>query len=343
VAVPSADAGAAGRPAGRGTGIGALPKGPRKFLACEDGEQAATLASVIAALAEPAEERIERVRGWLCADPPAAAAAVRALDAADAGPSAKCALPLGALLSSINQREGELPGLFAGCPKSEEMDALALDELRDARIERREDRARETMRKLRGQPLDKPRWEELARAFAELNYADECRQIEPGCTPPDDYAIGKARAQGSAVDGEGPPPPEVKERALALFKDLSAEARAKVEVQALHGSLRPGEPGWLVSAAGLVRSGLSRRQWNGVAFLTAQRADIVEPFESRKVIKSPEGSAVGYALHDLVDIDGDGTSEIVLDVSRWENTYLAVYSIVDGRGVRRWAGGGTGL
>jgi hypothetical protein len=47
--------------------------------------------------------------------------------------------------------------------------------------------------------------------------------------------------------------------------------------------------------------------------------------------------------HDVVDVDGDGTPEIVLLEVGYESRHLVIFSIVDGLGVSRWEGLGRGL
>jgi hypothetical protein len=47
--------------------------------------------------------------------------------------------------------------------------------------------------------------------------------------------------------------------------------------------------------------------------------------------------------HDVVDVDGDGTPEIVLREVGYESRHLTIFSIVDELGVLRWEGLGRGL
>ena len=47
--------------------------------------------------------------------------------------------------------------------------------------------------------------------------------------------------------------------------------------------------------------------------------------------------------HDIVDVEGDGTPEIVLLEMGYESRHLIIFSIVDELGVLRWEGLGSGL
>lgn len=47
--------------------------------------------------------------------------------------------------------------------------------------------------------------------------------------------------------------------------------------------------------------------------------------------------------HDIVDVDGDGTPEIILLEVGYESRRLAIFAIVDGLGVLRWEGLDRGL
>ncbi len=47
--------------------------------------------------------------------------------------------------------------------------------------------------------------------------------------------------------------------------------------------------------------------------------------------------------HDIVDVDGDGTPEIVLLEVGYESRHMVIFSIVDELAMLRWEGLGRGL
>lgn len=207
--------------------------------------------------------------------------------------------------------------------------------------------AEATLARLEGKPLDAAGWKQLAGAFAVAEYAEapegdegEGREI----TGPDgDWPMSKDRAEDSGVLEEGKPPADVAARALALLPEGPPRELAARELTGLRADLSESEPGWLVGSCAhraLDAQGAENQRVVLLAWVSAKRALPIH------AAVDEAGELEAFACNrprDVVDIDGDGTAEIVVEDGYHEGASLSIWQLESGKWVQRWSGGGGGL
>lgn len=184
--------------------------------------------------------------------------------------------------------------------------------------EQRAVRLQGVIARLRKEPLDRHRWQDLARAFVVAYYAAGDGNRQRGF-----QTFFGFKPPGSLLRDRQALPPEVKARHLRLsgWGEVPEKGwRFKLD----------GAEGWLVgdSYESNYSDAKEKPTGRGLAFLGEGRTLVIEAFAAGERV----------TLRDAVDIDGDGSPEFVFSESGAVET-LRVVSLEKGAPVVRWSGG----
>jgi hypothetical protein len=318
--------------------------------ACATAPKAAELseAALVAAAKGDPDVQYHLLRGWICADPDAPLRLLGSLDPAHLEP-VLCGLPWQAAygpnwvgfqrerLHCDNCRAAVADAGAGICPlacasiepcaarsaaANKAWGALAGG---DARTQY--ERKLKAMRTLRANgALADEDFAQLADAFARLNYS----RGEISSEEMWDVDI-RRRARTSAVTGDA----QLSDEEWALLRKPFGEAK----LERPKSVLAAGEAklAAICDEVQLPGPKLTRR-W-GIAWITPSAAVWIQgPGTSEEI--DPEATGGCSKVLDAVDVDGDGSPEVVLVVFDSDGYSLAIYSIVNGKAERRWSGGG---